>query len=364
MLGLSKKKAGPIGIDLGSSSLKMIQLTMTDGVLDLVAAARTVVPDEIQGDPRGLHEWHIKKVRHLLATRGFKGRKAVTCLPSRDLLIQHLRLPKMSEENLGQALKTRAQEQIPFSVEQALLRHVVAGEVYHGGEAKLEVILMAAGDDVVRRHLDMIERTRLDIEAVNVEPYALLGGFRALMQQDQDDDSACMFVDLGHAVTKVVAAHGTQMAFGRTLSIGGRHLSADQHNADISKGGGHLEFPDSGPLASLCDDIRHCIRYHDSVFEARPVQKVIFLGGPAKDTESCRRLARAIGLPAQLGDPLARLSEQAGLAADSDLLAGNNNSEWAIAFGLALEGLHNSASMSGLGRALSNWKRKTPAAGV
>ena len=85
MLKFLQKKIYPIGIDLGLSSLKMIQLGAVDRGVSLIAAARAEVPRGIQQDPPELQQWYISNIGRLLSERPFQGKKIVTALPSREI---------------------------------------------------------------------------------------------------------------------------------------------------------------------------------------------------------------------------------------------------------------------------------------
>ena len=130
MIGLLKKKAGPIGIDLGCSSIKMMQLSSAGEGVALVAAAKADVPRDIQGDREALQYWYVKTTKQLLASKPFRGRKVVTCLPGDHLLVQHHRLAKTDNSRLGDVVAKHAREHIPIDLEHGLLRHIVAGEVF------------------------------------------------------------------------------------------------------------------------------------------------------------------------------------------------------------------------------------------
>ena len=88
----------------------------------------------------------------------------------------------------------------------------------------------------------------------------------------------------------------------------------------------------------MCDELRSCVRYHDLMFETIPLERVIFLGGMSRNKSFCQKLARGLGLPAQLGDPVARIAAESRMGDHSDLDPGQACSDWAIAFGLCLGG--------------------------
>lgn len=378
MLRLLRKKVYPIGIDLGSHSLKILQLGWADDGLELIAAAKAEIPEEIHEDPLECHNWYISQIKEMLGSRGFKGKKVVSCLPARSMLIQHLRLPKMKPENIQKNLAYEAQERLPFTVEGAMLRHITAGEVYENDENKLEVILMAASRNAVQEHLHLIEHAKVEIDSVNVEACALVNSFAHLHQDDQQDH-AYMLIDLGHTAAKVVIVHGKAIRFCRTINVGVKDIcqsvskqlsiptsralsmltsenfqpdtqvrsSSFASRSDSETAGNPADETTTATLdktqilqevtgltlQKMATEILSCRRYHDLLFENQPVEKVVFVGGLAKNKTFCQHLARLLKLPAQLGDPLARISHQ--IKVDSDLDE-QFNGDWSVAFGLSL----------------------------
>ncbi len=85
-------------------------------------------------------------------------------------------------------------------------------------------------------------------------------------------------------------------------------------------------------LESLADELSMCTRYHAACFGGRTIDRVVFLGGEARQIGLCQYLAEALGLSAKSGDPLARLlgpNCPAGLP-DPD----QSHPAWAVACGL------------------------------
>ena len=392
MLGVLRQKVYPIGVDLGSCSLKMVQLTQNGKGLSLVAAARADVPREIQDIPSERQEWYIESFRELMSSKPFKGRRVISCLAAREMLVQHLRVPKMDEKHLEKALPWEAQGKVPFNINTARLHHIVAGEVYDGAECKQEVILMAASAMVVKQHLNLIERTKVQVDTISVEPLALVNCFLHLLEKDDEEQKGTMLIDLGHSCSKVVITHGADIAFCRTIGIGaeqmvraicdklsvsyaeasrlyldhflnvGRAEQSRKAKAGAAEGerevGGAVEAREGAATMieeeslevrvkraillsqqNLAEEIRSCVRYHDLVFGLQPVGRAIFVGGQAKNKSLCRQLARGLGLPAQLGDPLARIEPSSLVGKHSDLLAEERHCDWAVAFGLSLGGI-------------------------
>ncbi len=86
-------------------------------------------------------------------------------------------------------------------------------------------------------------------------------------------------------------------------------------------------------LDALTDELLMCRRYHQTLFPGRPIDRVIFLGGEAAQIGFCQHIARVLRLPAQLGDPVARLKRDSSLTTPG-VSFDTAQPAWAVAFGL------------------------------
>ncbi|MEY3022709.1 MAG: pilus assembly protein PilM, partial [Planctomycetota bacterium] len=69
-------------------------------------------------------------------------------------------------------------------------------------------------------------------------------------------------------------------------------------------------------LEGLADELGMCARYHAALFRDRRIDRVVFLGGEARDVGLCQALAASMRLPAKAGDPLARYVSNGAAPAD------------------------------------------------
>jgi Tfp pilus assembly PilM family ATPase len=86
-------------------------------------------------------------------------------------------------------------------------------------------------------------------------------------------------------------------------------------------------------LDTVADELSMCLRYHKGLFPSRPIDRVIFLGGEARQLWLCQHIINSLRLPAQLGDPLARLSRDRYRKA-ADLNFDQPQPGWAVSCGL------------------------------
>ncbi|QOV90122.1 pilus assembly protein PilM [Humisphaera borealis] len=217
--------ANPIGVDFGSDSLRLAQVDSTGGEFKLVAAARTDVPAHLKSDPAGKLSFFTENVRELLTQGNFRGRRVVLSMPASAMSIQHLRMAKMDEAALKSALPWECRGKLPYDPSHALMRHIVAGEVFADGEQKSEVIVMAAQREWVNQFLAAAAKAKLDVVGMNVEPKALIDCFSHVYRRKSDQESVNLFVDIGAHATRAVVARAGDILFARAIQVGGEHFT-------------------------------------------------------------------------------------------------------------------------------------------
>lgn len=89
------------------------------------------------------------------------------------------------------------------------------------------------------------------------------------------------------------------------------------------------------PLEILTDEVSMCLRYHESIFPDRRINRAIFIGGEARHLGLCQHVARTLRLPAQVADPMAGVS-RAGDEPTVGVDFSKPQPGWATALGLCL----------------------------
>jgi Tfp pilus assembly PilM family ATPase len=89
-------------------------------------------------------------------------------------------------------------------------------------------------------------------------------------------------------------------------------------------------------LGRLIEELDLCRRYYEATFQNRPVDRLIFVGGESRHRWLCQQIARELGLAAQLGDPLVRMSKGSDVGIESGIDRRQPQPAWAVAIGLSL----------------------------
>lgn len=369
-------KAKPIGIDFGSETLRMAQVQAVDGEYRLNAAASAQIPMGIRKDANARLQFLTESCRNTYAKGKFTGRQVVIGMPAPLMHVVHLRVPKMDDESLMKALPWEVKGKVPFEPSKALLRHVVAGEIFQDQESRLEVIVMAVQRETVNQFISIAESAKLEVIGLQPEPKAILDCFRAGIRRKSEADTATMYIDIGFAGTRVMVGCADAILFVRFIPIGGdqfnysvsvalkvpahegrlrRIQQAETQGLDPGSGTpaevdpildpmtakrlaerGVIEEACRDPMDRLLGELELCRRYHEATFPNRPIDRIVFVGGEAMQRSMCQQIAKRLGIAAQLGDPMVRLGRTNLVAADSGLDVSRPQPAWAIAVGLSI----------------------------
>jgi type IV pilus assembly protein PilM len=90
------------------------------------------------------------------------------------------------------------------------------------------------------------------------------------------------------------------------------------------------------PLKKMVEELDLCRRYYEATFPNRPVERLVFVGGEARNRWVCHHIAQELGIAAQVGDPLARMSRVNDIGPDSGIDRRLAQPNWVVAIGLSL----------------------------
>src|SRR4051794_24817430 len=108
MIRLTRSQVQPIGIDVGSVSVKMLQLETIGQTLAVVAAARQAIPPAARENPEMRLAFASDLVKQTLRPGGFAARRAVVAPPREILHVKNLRMPLIPPQELAGAVKFEA----------------------------------------------------------------------------------------------------------------------------------------------------------------------------------------------------------------------------------------------------------------
>jgi type IV pilus assembly protein PilM len=354
-----RAQLGPIAIDVGNRRVRMIQLMAEGKQLRVVGAgeAATVGPPPTPREHFALQEPVIRK---LLRAGRFVGRSVVSAVPLTGVRVKTFRLPCMPEEDLTRAVRFEAAERFPSLDEDPEVRYLKAGSIETGQGEQFELIVMAAGGDVVRSHLEAVRAAGFESLALDLGPAATFRTFERFLLRVEDAEQVTAFLDLGYSGSRFLIAVGSEIAVLRLFDIGvgafekaiGDGLSIPPEEArqmyerTIPEPEAESDTEDERSRAvlaamqpqidQLAKEIGLCLRYFSVTFRGRQVEGVTCVGGGARHGGVQSRLAEVLGIPVRTGHALRSITTE-----DRDFGVDRRSGlpEWATAVGMALRGM-------------------------
>lgn len=322
MIGIGNKKICPIGVDLGSGYLRMAQLGTNGKGPFLQGAGLRQKPAEIAPRSPEWQRWAIDAIKQLYKEGNFKGKSVVTALPSDDLFIDPIKVSRSSLDRIDEIIVQKLKKRLPFPADNAMFQHVVI-ETKGSESAEVDILAIATNRESINRHLAIYEKTNLDVAGISIWPMAMIQSFTNFFcRRSSEQQTIVILLDVGTNHTNVVITRGASLLFARVMSIGFAQLEQGQM------------------VDRLFSEIDACVRYFENSACSMMIERMVFLAGNGTNrslVEKVAELAQKMQVPAQMGDVLSAIEINRGPECIVDRR--NSNVDWAMAFGLSLDGL-------------------------
>lgn len=360
---LTLKKPSFLGIDFGMSHIKVVELVIKNDRPYLSNYGEVLVDFSSLRDNVAQSQTPEEKTQALLLALLHKMEPkadgAYVAMPGFSGLITLIELPKMDKDELEKAVRFEAQRYIPSPLNEVVLSWDVimrqpAKEGILLGEQKTdsvkkpendEVLVVAALYKEVEKYEKYIAGTGLKMEMLELETFSLV---RSLASET---NNTFLIIDIGSRSTNLVLVEDGFIKVNRNVTAGGHEvtttlseaLNISWERADTIKSGDKdfLNDPQSTimfpSLELIVSEARRMIAaYKEKQTDSR-VDHVVLSGGAVKMKGMDAYLAKALGLPVNIGDPWKKVSYDGRLKNAISSLG----TSYSVAVGLALAGVES-----------------------
>ena len=213
-----------IGLDIGKSSVKMLQLVKANGKFKILSLACNVfeatdVPDK----DAAKKELLIKTIKKTYQTGFFKGKKVITFLPSQEVDLRQITVQSEDPKEIVKAIGFEADSYLPYKAKDAVLDYLEIGETLINGEKKKKVLLAAAQRNKIDEFLDILKGADLKCIAIDILPMAHL---RIINQSDDiKKGTAVSVIDVGHEESRASVFYQGTLLLSRGIRFGSNTLT-------------------------------------------------------------------------------------------------------------------------------------------
>ncbi len=290
-----KKKNHLVGLDIGSSLVKLAELKETKKGLVLKNFGVAQLPRD------AIMEGHIEDVegvagiiRNLFKTHGVKDKNVAIATGGYSVVIKTINVPTASDQALQDSIRFEAEQYIPYDIGEVNIDYQLLGTSEFSTD-QINVLLVAVKKDLVAEYIDLINQAGLNPCIIDVDTFALQNIYENTV--NTQDEKVTMLVDVGASKTSLNILLGTSSLMMRDNSSGIIQLQdeivqetgckpeeVDQilsGEAESSLSGDQIKDIFQQVIKNWCAEIQSVVNAYQSKSSEGDVEQVFLSGGGA-----------------------------------------------------------------------------------
>ena len=361
-MGIFSSGKGLVGIDIGTHSIKLVELKGTPAGWSLTKYAISEIPsgfiEELSSEER--RAVVTSALKSILSTARISTKKVATSVSGNAIIVRYVRFPRMSPSDLEKTIQFEAEPYIPFDIREVNISTHILGDVMEDGQPKMETVLVGAKKELLQERLEIIEGVGLKLLIIDVDAFALENAYE--IARDKERAETVMLLNLGATTSNINILEDGVSKIVRDIFIAGssftraiqRNLQVEYSEAEnlkkehgLTLTGGEEELESivakdetkvqvstiMMPLIrELVGEVRRSIDYYQAQTGGeKTVARVILSGGSSRLKNLHRFLIDELGLPVDINNPFQGIDTTKIPGADWQKLA----PLFAVAVGLA-----------------------------
>ncbi len=318
-------KQSYLGIDIGATGIKLVELMNEKGRARLVTYAYASLPvaslDEALGSSMSVM---VSFIQQMVKQARCTSKITVAALPISAVFSSILSVPAVNDKELKEAIQWQAKKLIPVPLEEITLdfKTIDSEQGAKDGKKMTRVLLTGASKSLVQTYLTLMKQAGLNLISLETETFAQI---RALVGKDR---SSIMIIDIGALRTNISVIEKGIPFFNRSIATGGVAITqtvakllgvtfeqAENLKRDIRSLQSFAQTGDLSPILTvllkpILDEIRYSFNLYQGQTEDsqnKRIDKVILTGGSALLPYLPDFLTSLLNVNTYLGDPWARV---------------------------------------------------------
>ncbi|HEY2924691.1 MAG TPA: type IV pilus assembly protein PilM [Candidatus Eisenbacteria bacterium] len=311
------RKKSTVGLDIGSSSIKVVELVHDRNGARLVnfgvsePMSEAIVDGEIM-DRQLVHE----AIANLFEARQIRNRVVTSAVSGRAVIVKKILMDRLSEEDAKEAIQWEAEQHVPYDINDVSLDFQIINP--NVDQKKMQVLLVAAKKEMIQNHADIIREAGLTPVIIDVDSFAIQNCVEA--NYDLRSDEVVALVNIGAEITNVNIVEDQVPHFTKDLSVGSnafvegiqRRYNVSQPDAlNALRGRGDSSIDVAPIIQTACEDLSvqldRAIAYLKSSGETERVDRILLSGGSARVPGLREFLNTRHQVPVDVVNPLQKL---------------------------------------------------------
>lgn len=202
VLSSFSKKRDIVGIDIGSSSVKVVLFSHEKGTRKLKAWGHIPFSLPANAQPDERKAIISDEISRFFKKMGIQSKYVATSVSGNSVIVRYVKLPKMTKKELDLAIKVEAEPFIPFDINDIYLSYYILNDnIQEEGQQKMEVVIVAAKKEAVNEKIDIITGAGLDPVIIDVDSFALENLYSKLPSAERG--KSVLLINMGNKVTNL-----------------------------------------------------------------------------------------------------------------------------------------------------------------
>lgn len=345
-----KKKKALLGIDITSSSVKVLELSRANDRYQVEAYASEALPEGaiVQrsiNDDEAVGE----AVRRAITRARAGAKRAAIAVPIAAAITKTIRVnSNLSEDDMDFQVRLEAEQVIPFAIDEVAIDWEIK-DAKESSADHVDVLMAASRIDVVERRKDAVEYAGVEVEIVDVEQFCTARTYELLRAQlpiNNNEEETVVIIDIGAESTSIDVLHNGESIYTREQLFGGNALINDLARiVSISPEEARevmrlRDFPDNYQTevlvpfrSAVVDQIYQIVQVFYSSSQYNDVDAIILAGGTSAIPQLAELVAEKLGVVTVVANPFANMTLSNKV---NPTVLNNDASSLLIACGLAM----------------------------
>ena len=221
-----------IGLDIGSSSIKLVQVKSSRKAYSLQNFGIEPLPpgaiiDGAIADPGAVSE----SIRNLIKRIHLRGKDVALAVSGNSVIIRRLQIPAMEGAALAEQMEWEVKQNVPFARNEVIVDYEVL--VPKTPEGQMEVVLVAAKREIVEQYVEVVRAAGLNPSVVDTDAFAAQNAVESAVGFRPGETVAV--INVGARFSTIAIIRDGKPVFHRNLPSGGdTYTEAIRHRLAVS----------------------------------------------------------------------------------------------------------------------------------
>ncbi|HEX9295276.1 MAG TPA: type IV pilus assembly protein PilM [Polyangiaceae bacterium] len=336
-----------VGVDIGSSSIKVCQLRDGRKGLELIRLGFLPLPAKTIVDGHVMNGGAIVEcLSRIFHDRKIKSRDIAMSVSGQSVIIRKITVPMMTAAELAEQIQWEAEQHIPFDIKDVQIDYEVLRRRPEAGQ--MDLLLVAAKRDEIQDYAQLARDAKLKPQVVDIDAFTIQNVFE--FSRGLPPDQTVAIINVGASLSTLnVVARGIS-AFTRDISNGGNFITEEirkrlgitfEQAEDYKCGRPEAGTPPhqlmsimQGVIDSIAAEIQRSLDFFMATSGEAEIARIFLTGGSAKIPLLAQAIERRAHAPVEVFSPLERIGVDTALVDPAAL--STLGPQLAVALGLSM----------------------------